>query len=120
MMSDIKDVESVRTLLDKFYARAGKDDLLKPIVASLRDSGFRSESLCKYWQDAILGDATPERTDPPKHFQLMSSPQYFTRWLTLFFQTIDSLFFGPNAEKAKVLVIRKAEQFQESLEISRF
>ena len=120
MISDIKDVQSVRTLLDKFYSRAGKDDLLKPVIASLTDSGFRNETQDKYWQEAILSDATLERTTLPKHVRLMSRHQYFTRWLTIFFQTIDSLFSGPNADKAKLLVIRKAEQFQTSLEIARF
>ena len=120
MITDIKDVESVRTLLDKFYSRPGKDNLLQPMIDSLTSSGFRNENLYKYWRDAILGDKTTERTSPPQHVKLMSTPQHFMRWLTIFFRTIDDLYAGPNAEKAKVLVIRKSEQFQGSLKLFGF
>lgn len=120
MITDIKDGKSVRTLLDKFYSRASKDRLLKPIIARLTDTGYRNETLYSYWQDAILNGATVESTTPPEHIQLMPSTQHFFRWLTIFFQTINDLYVGPNAEKAKVLVIRKAEQFQTSLGLVRF
>ena len=120
MISDIKDVESIKTLLDRFYSRAGKDALLKPIIAKLTASGFLNDNLYKYWRDAILGDETLEQTSPPQHIKLMSSPQHFMRWLTIFFRTINDLYSGPNAEKAKVLVIRKSEQFQASLQLVGF
>jgi len=117
---DIKDGASVKMLLDKFYARASKDSLLKPTIARLKDSGFLNERLYKYWQDAILNDVAVEEANAPEHIQLMPSTRHFFRWLTIFFQTVNELYLGPNAEKAKVLVIRRAEQFQSSLGMGGF
>lgn len=120
MKSDIKDVESIRNLVDTFYSRAGSDVLLKPIFSCLTDPNLHKETLYKYWEEALLSDVGPSQNHFPSHIELMFSSQHFIRWLTLFLETIDGLYSGPNAEKVKVIVIRKSEQFQTSLEIFRF
>jgi hemoglobin len=119
MKSDIEGVESIRNLIDIFYARAGNDDLLQPIFASLANPNLHKDALYKYWEETLLNDGKIQNC-LPEHIELMFSPKHFIRWLTIFLQTIDSLYSGPTAEKAKVIIIRKSENFQTSLEILRF
>ena len=117
---DIKDVESVRKLIDIFYLKAGNDDLLRPVFACLSDPNQHKEGLYKYWEEALLTEGWANQTCLPTHIELMFSPRHFIRWVTIFLQTVDSLYSGPTAEKAKVIIIRKSEHFQTSLEIFRF
>jgi hemoglobin len=120
MNSDIKDVEDIRNLVDIFYTRAGNDALLKPIFSCLSDPNHHKEALYKYWAEALLNDGPLNETSLPSHIELMFSSRHFIRWVTIFLQTVDSLYAGPIAEKAKVIIIRKSEHFQTSLEIFRF
>jgi hemoglobin len=119
MQPDITNVESVRSLVDTFYLRAANDELLKPVFYGLVNSGSHKEKLYEYWSGAILG-GTADAQGFPRHIELMFSRQHFIRWLTIFLETINALYSGPNAEKAKVIIIRKGEQFQSGLEISGF
>ena len=116
--SDINDVNSIKRLVDSFYKSAAADDLLGPIFNDVTSSARQREALYKYWQTTLIDDVNGQTF--PKHIESMFSPQHFIRWLTLFLQNIDNLYAGPNAEKAKVIVIRKSEEFQSSLEIIRF
>ena len=120
MERDIKDDDDIKILVDAFYRRAAMDDLLGPIFLEITDSGAHKEILYTYWSKTLL----QERADPcerfPDHIELMFSSQHFIRWLTFFLQTIDLLYSGPTAERAKVIVIKRSEEFQSKLALSRF
>lgn len=120
MQTDINHEADIRTLVDAFYKRAGKDDLLGPIFSKIQNAGDHKESLYEYWTNSLLREysGSPERF--PSHIELMFSTKHFIRWLTLFLDTIDLLYSGPVAEKAKVMVIKKSEEFQAKVELSRF
>lgn len=120
MKRDIVDVESLKHLVDTFYLLAARDNLLKPIFEDLADPDLYKEDLYKYWNEALLNDGTTSENQFPRHIELMGSRRHFIRWLTIFLQSIDGLYAGPNAERAKVIVIRKSEQFQTCLGLSRF
>jgi hemoglobin len=106
--------------VDTFYHRAGEDDLLGPIFSKIADSDSHRELLYKYWESALLSGAADSREQFPRHIERMFSSQHFIRWLTLFLNTIDNLYEGEMAAKAKVIVIKKSEEFQSRLEFSRF
>lgn len=120
MQTDINQEADIRTLVDAFYKRAGKDDLLGPIFSKVQNSGDHKDSLYEYWTSSLLSEygGPPKRF--PSHIELMFSTKHFIRWLTLFLDTIDLLYSGPVAEKAKVMVIKKSEEFQAKVELSRF
>lgn len=119
MNSDIKNLNDIKALVDTFYEGASADNLLGSIFSQLKNDPFHRDSLYKYWEAVLLTDIANDASFP-KHIELMFSPQHFFRWLTLFLRTIDTLYAGPTAEKAKVMLIRKSEEFQSTLGFSRF
>ena len=120
MISDIEKAADIKRLLVRFYDVAAHDDLIGPIFAELANSELHRQDLYHYWGAVLLDKQDSGHHVFPVHIQFMERPQHFIRWLSLFLGTIDSLFSGPNAERAKIIVIRKSEEFQAVLEIFRF
>jgi hemoglobin len=116
---EISDDRDIRLLVDTFYNRAKNDDLLAPIFADrFRYHGL--DPLYTYWQ-TILADEDPQVEIPfPKHADLPLTHQHFDRWLSLFHQTVDDLFIGAVAEKAKFRAIRMSEVFRYKMELTYF
>lgn len=120
MHTDINTIDDIRILVDSFYKRAGKDNLLGPIFSRIADTRPQRETLYAYWNKVLLDQKHGGREPFPEHIRLMFSTRHFIRWLTLFLETIDLLYTGTTAEKAKVMVIRKCEEFQTELAITHF
>ena len=120
MNSDVKNRDDIKILVDSFYERAGKDELLGSIFHQLNFYGTYKETLYRYWEDTLLNPQHDLQRELPTHIGLMFSPQHFIRWSRLFLENLDSLYSGPNADKAKTIIIKKSEEFQTSLEIFRF
>ena len=117
----ITDNTDIRLLVDTFYHRAQSDELLAPIFAhKFPHDGNGLNPLYAYWQ-TILDDQDIEAEIPfPKHADLPLTHQHFDRWLSLFHQTVDDLFTGAVAEKAKFRAIRMSEIFRYKMELTNF
>lgn len=111
----------IRQLVDTFYNRAKKDELLAPIFAGrFSGHGDTLDPLYRYWQ-TILTDQEVETEVPfPKHANLPLTHQHFDRWLSLFHETVDELFTGAVAEKAKFRAIKMSEIFRYKMELTNF
>jgi hemoglobin len=120
MKTDIRDSADIRILVDSFYQRAGKDELLGPIFSRIGKTDPGKEALYQYWSSALLNQSVGDQHQFPRHIEQMFSRQHFIRWLSLFLETINTLYAGSVAEKAKVMVIRKSEEFQSRLELRSF
>lgn len=120
MKREIRSVDDIRLMVDVFYDLAGRDKLLGPIFRNMKDSAPHREMLYQYWENQILNESAGEDQSFPEHISLMFTTQHFIRWLGLFLETIDTLYGGAVADKAKVILIRKSEEFQMKLEILRF
>lgn len=121
MKTDIKSREDIERLVDSFYNKAGSDDLLGPIFHKLSESQIYRQTLYQYWKDALLSPGPDLNSRQfPKHLERMFTTQHFIRWLSLFLDTIDANYSGHTAEKAKVIVIKKSEEFQGRMELYRF
>ncbi|MBP9925249.1 MAG: group III truncated hemoglobin [Cyclobacteriaceae bacterium] len=119
MNRDITDLNDITILVDTFYESAAEDDLLGPIFSQIENSHLHKDALYKYWETVLLTHTST--SEPfPKHIELMFSTQHFFRWLTLFLRTIDDLYSGPTSQKAKIMVMKKAEEFQSDLGFSIF
>lgn len=119
-MKEIKSADDIRAMVDIFYERAGSDPLLAPIFLKIKDSAPYKEVLYRYWESQILKKGSDADQSFPEHISHMLTTKHFVRWLELFLQTIDSLYTGPGADSAKVILIRKSEEFQMKLELLRF
>lgn len=117
---EIRGIDDIRLLVNTFYDRASKDELLAPIFAKRIPDSSHLDPLYRYWQTTLLGEETYDGIPFPKHADLPLTHQHFDRWLSLFHQSIDELFTGPSAEKAKFRAIRMSEVFRYKMELTNF
>lgn len=105
--TDIRNSEDIKLLVDTFYTKINQDLLLAPIfndVAKI-DWDTHLPRMYEFWKMILLGSRNYEGQPMAVHVQLskmteMGEPQ-FARWLSLFYQTVDELFAGANAQQAK-------------------
>ncbi len=100
MKTDILNENDLRNLVDIFYGRVLNDEDLKPFFQKLN---FETHipKMVQFWSFAIF--ETPGYTTNlfQAHQHMPLKKVQFSAWLALFNQTIDDLFEGPNALKAK-------------------
>lgn len=115
---DIQTIDDIKVLVDTFYGTVQKDDLIGPIFNE-KLNGRWPEHLAKmytFWQTILLDEYTYSGRPFPPHAQLPIEKEHFERWLTLFNQTVDSLYEGSVAEEAKSRGNKMAALFQIKLE----
>ncbi|HEX8040666.1 MAG TPA: group III truncated hemoglobin [Chryseosolibacter sp.] len=120
---EINDISDIRLLVDTFYSRAENDELLSPIFAKrFRSHHSPLDPLYRYWGNVLLDleEGASDEIPFPKHQDLPLTHQHFDRWLSLFHQTVDDLFTGALAEKAKFRAIRMSEIFRYKMELTNF
>lgn len=109
-MKTIETREDVRKLVDIFYAKIRKDDLLGDIFNShIAENEWEThlEKLTDFWETNLFGVPRFKGNPTKKHLQVDQNLQYnvsqehFGRWLQLWFETINNLFQGERAIRAK-------------------
>jgi hemoglobin len=111
---DILSLEDVKLLVDTFYGKVRKDELIGPIFDE-RIQDRWPEHLAKmytFWQTVLLGEHTYYGSPFPPHAKLPVEKNHFERWLTLFSETLNELFTGEIAEEAMWRANKMAEMFQ--------
>ncbi len=113
---DIREQDDIRRLIDAFYSLVRHDELLGPVFAARIPEGHwptHLDTMTRFWTAALLSQAAGYRGNPgAKHLYLPIEKEHFTRWLSLFGQTVDELFVGENATEMKVRALRMGEMFQ--------
>lgn len=121
MKREIKKIEDIRLLVDEFYTNVRKDVLLGPIFEDIIADrwGEHLEKMYRFWQTVLLDEHTYYGAPFPPHAQMPVDEQHFNRWVGIFHSTVDSLFEGENAEKAKLQGERMASIFQSKISYMR-
>lgn len=121
MKKDIKKIEDIRLLVDEFYGNVRKDDLLGSIFENIIQDRWEEhlEKMYRFWQTVLLDEHTYYGAPFPPHLQMPVDKPHFDRWIRLFQSTVDSLFEGENAEKAKMQGERMASIFQSKIHYMR-
>ena len=96
---DIVSREEVKLLVDSFYEKVKKDELLAPVFAHL-DWPHHIPIMYNFWSSVLLGDMSYNGAPFVKHMNLPIKAEHFNRWLILFVETVNSEFKGPVAEEA--------------------
>ena len=99
-MRDIYTSNDIHNLVRVFYSKIHEDPLLSPYFAQL-DWAVHLPKMEKFWRFILLEETGYTTNVTEKHLQMRLSPAHFERWLAIFNETVDSLFTGENAEKAK-------------------
>lgn len=113
MRTDIAAIRDIRLLVDTFYDKVREDVLL----ANIFDERIRDrwpehlEKMYRFWQTILLEEHTYFGSPFPPHAQLPVDSNHFDRWVQLFEETVDTLFEGDKANRAKWQGRRMAEIF---------
>ena len=102
-MKDIADEADVRRLVDEFYSAIRNDALLNPIFTDVAkvDWDHHLPKMYAFWNGLILGIPGYAGAPFPPHTVLPVGREHFTRWVEVFHATVDRLFTGEKAKRAK-------------------
>ncbi|MGB0886712.1 MAG: group III truncated hemoglobin [Vicingaceae bacterium] len=109
-MKEIENRADVEKLVNTFYAKVRLDHLLGPIFNShIPDEKWPEHlsNLTDFWETNLFGIRKFKGNPSQKHVNVDKNLNYsveqthFGQWLNLWFQTIDELFEGERANKAK-------------------
>ena len=115
---EITDHSSIVLLVDSFYAKARKDELIGPIFNEVIGDHWDEHlpTMYKFWGDILLN--TNEYGGNPMfvHKQLNAriplQPMHFERWKKLFVETVHELFAGDKAALAEQRAVSIATVMQ--------
>ncbi len=112
-LADIQTLEDIKLLVDSFYAKVQKDDLIGPIFNEKIGNQWTAhlERMYRFWQTILLEEHTYSGSPFPPHKHLPVEKEHFDRWMAIFTETIDNLFEGKLAEEAKLRAKNMAEMF---------
>jgi hemoglobin len=109
-MKTIENRDDISLLVNTFYGKIRTDELLGPIFNGHIAEDKWPEHLSKltdFWETNLFGIIKFKGSPTQKHIQVDKNLNYtveqrhFGRWLQLWFETIDELFTGELADKAK-------------------
>lgn len=108
MTGDLTCRADVEALLRRFYGRALVDDLLAEPFTEVREQGLESHLpvMCDFWETVLFGAGKYRGSALRVHQEVRAQHPFgalhFERWLLLWHQTVDEMYVGPHADRAKV------------------
>jgi hemoglobin len=99
-MREIKNEADVHELVQTFYQKVLKDELLSPFFKHL-DLNEHLPKMEFFWRFVLLDESGYTTSVTDKHMHMRLTEEHFKRWIFLFHQTLDELFIGEKAEIAK-------------------
>jgi hemoglobin len=120
-LQDISNLEDIKLLVDTFYTKVQKDDLIGPIFNEKMVGRWPEhlEKMYRFWQTILLEEHTYSGSPFPPHKHLPINQAHFDRWMDLFTTSIDALFAGKIAEEAKVRAANMAYMFNYKIDYFR-
>lgn len=117
--------ENVAVLVRKFYPEVLKDTLLAPFFIDKLGDDIENKAwkehlllLTEFWKFVALGYENYEGNPLQPHFDISGlSREAFTRWLEVFFKTLDSIYTEQASEYFKDKSQNIADNFMRKLEL---
>ncbi|MBP2413814.1 hemoglobin [Arthrobacter stackebrandtii] len=106
--ADIATREDVLLLVEAFYTKAFRDELIGHIFTEVThmDLPRHMPIMADFWQTVLFKAGLYSRNALKIHFDINAKEpltlDHFNRWLQLWTKTVDELFAGEKAEMAKV------------------
>jgi hemoglobin len=103
MKRDIENIEDIKLMVNTFYDRIQKNEVLGPIFAEkIKDRWPEHlEKMYRFWQTILFSEHTYSGSPFPPHANLPIDESHFIIWVKNFTETVDGFFEGPIAEEAK-------------------
>lgn len=117
-MNDIQNESDIKKLVDTFYSKVNKDELLGPVFNDIAQVDWDEHlpTMYKFWGTQLIGTMNYKGQPFPPHMNLkVLTPTHFEQWLKLFLETIEENFKGITAEMAKQKAINIARVFMYKL-----
>lgn len=120
-MTDLASRADVEELLKRFYGRVFVDDVLAEPFMELRAKGLESHLavMCDFWETVLFRAGLYHGSALVVHRQLDDrhslSVNHFVRWLQGWNATVDEMYQGPVAERAKIHAARIAKAMHRRL-----
>ncbi|MDC3337622.1 group III truncated hemoglobin [Flavobacteriales bacterium] len=101
-MKDIEKFDDIKRLVDTFYQRIQKDQLIGPIFNTVIQDRWPEhlEKMYRFWQSILLNEPRYSGKPFPPHQKLDINQKHFDHWVDLFEKTVFQLFEGENANEA--------------------
>lgn len=115
-MHDLTTRLEIELLVDRFYEKVKQDELLAPVFAHV-NWPQHLPVMYNFWASVLLGDRSYTGNPFQKHVPLPLTAPHFSRWLTLFNQTVAENFSGEKAEEAIARAQHIAAVFQYRLKL---
>ena len=114
---DIEGIEDIKVLVDIFYDKVAKDELLAPIFNFRLSSYWQPhlEKMYSFWNAALFGQKGYAGNPFAKHATMKLTAEHFNRWISMFNETIDEHFEGPVADDARKRASIMADNFARRL-----
>lgn len=102
----ITDHNSIVLLVDSFYGKARKDELIGPVFNEVIGDHWDEHlpTMYKFWGDILLNtneyEGNPMFVHKRLNMRIPLEPAHFERWKKLFLETVHELFEGDKAELA--------------------
>jgi hemoglobin len=104
---DIESRMDIELLMDTFYEKVKKDDIIGYIFNDIAKINWEHHIpiICDFWETLLLNASSYSKNAMAVHYNLNRKvpleEKHFQRWLQLFFETVDDLFTGDIATMAK-------------------
>lgn len=102
-MRDIETTDDVKTMVDSFYQKVNKDELLSPVFNDVANVNWNDHLPVMYgfWNNILFSSGEYHGRPFPKHAPLPIKQEHFDRWLKLFNENLNELFEGEKTEIAR-------------------
>jgi len=107
MKHDVSTNEDIRQVVLLFYDKVKQDALLKSYFTEIIPIDWERHipTMCSFWENVLFYtgnfNGNPLSTHKRIHLLKQTNATHFEQWLFLFYQSIDELYIGKNAEKMK-------------------
>lgn len=97
---EITDRQDIVILVDSFYEKVIADVLIGPFFKHL-NFDHHLPKMVDFWAFVLLDEAGYTTDVTKAHMRMRLKKEHFDRWISLFNETVDALYVGEKAQKAK-------------------
>lgn len=118
-MSDIKNDKDIKKLVHAFYGKVQEDERLNYIFSDFAEVDWDNHlpKMVDFWSNLLFQTGKYSGRPFRKHMPLPIEKMDFSRWVNLFYKTVDDLFEGEKADYAKEMAGKIASSFSIRLEM---
>lgn len=121
-MRDIETIEDIKKLVNEFYGKVRKDEMLGPVFEDKIGDNWDQhlDKMYRFWQTVLLDEERTYFGNPfMKHAPLPIYKEHFHQWLSYWKETLFANFEGPLTDEALWRAEKMAYVFQVKLNTIR-